>query len=76
MQFIPNQYPKPNMLIDEGMTVKIKGLQSEAGKVLNGKLAVAKELLFRGLDCRTRRQGRRGHQAHGYQDPELGGISH
>ena len=52
MQFIPNQYPKPNMLIDEGMTVKIKGLQSEAGKVLNGKLAVAKELLFRGDEAR------------------------
>lgn len=52
MQFIPNQYPKPNMLIDEGMTVKIKGLQSEAGKALNGKLAVAKKLLFRGDEAR------------------------
>ena len=39
--FCPYEPPKPNMLIQKGTQVRIHGLESNKGKHLNGKIAVA-----------------------------------
>jgi hypothetical protein len=50
--FSPYVYPKPNMVIQEGRKVTIKGLKSAEGKKLNGKKGVAIRFIVKGNDWR------------------------